>query len=198
MWRTTEMTAVDERGMAKFFEGFEPPDGVKVELLRGEIVMMAGPDLVHNLIVEDVQDQIPRKRWVRLQTQDVDIVDEASEPVPDLVVLDRQAHPGSGRLLPSQLVTLVVEVVSKTSVDRDYVVKRSIYAAGRVPAYLIVDPIVAQCVLLTVPVGKGDDADYRSQLVSKFGEPLPLEPLGIELDTSDFGTLQGVRPHRYP
>ncbi|MFJ8211500.1 Uma2 family endonuclease [Streptomyces sp. NPDC096033] len=192
------MTAVDEYGMAKFFAGFEPPEGVKAELLRGEIVMMAGPDLVHNLIVEDVQDQIPRKRWVRLQTQDVDIVDEASEPVPDLVVLDRQANPGSGRLLPSQLITLVVEVVSKTSVDRDYVTKRSIYAAGRVPAYLIVDPIVGQCVLLTSPVGKGDDADYRSQRLWKFGESVLLEPLGIELDTSDFGTFQGVRPHRYP
>ncbi|ROQ98064.1 Uma2 family endonuclease [Streptomyces sp. 2132.2] len=192
------MTAVDERGMAKFFEGFQPPDGVKAELLRGEIVMMAGPDLVHNLIVEDVQDQIPRKRWARLQTQDVDIVDEASEPVPDLVVLDREAQPESGRLLPSQLITLVVEVVSKTSVDRDYVVKRSIYAAGRVSAYLIIDPIVAQCVLLTIPAGKGDDADYRSQRISKFGELLPLELLGIELNTSDFGTFKGVRPHRHP
>lgn len=88
--------------------------------------------------------------------------------------------------------------MSKTSVDRDYVVKRSIYAAGRVPAYLIVDPVVGQCVLLTIPVGKGDDADYRAQRVTKFGEPLPLEPLGIELDTSDFGTFQGVRPHHYP
>ncbi|MFJ6781102.1 Uma2 family endonuclease [Streptomyces yangpuensis] len=192
------MTAVDERGMAKFFEGLQPPDGVRAELLRGEIVMMAGPDLVHNLIVEDVQDQIPRKRWARLQTQVVDIVGEASEPVPDLVVLDREAQPGAGRLLPSQLITLVVEVVSKTSVDRDYVVKRSIYAAGGVPAYLIIDPIVAQCVLLTIPAGRGDDADYRSQRVSKFGEPLPLELLGIELDTSDFGTFEGVRPHRHP
>ncbi|GAA3371421.1 Uma2 family endonuclease [Streptomyces sannanensis] len=192
------MTAVDERGMTKFFEEFEPPEGVKVELLRGEIVMMASPDLVHNLIVEEVQDQIPRKRWARLQTQDIDLIDEASEPVPDLVVLEREARPDSGRLLPSQLITLVVEVVSKTSVDRDYGVKRSIYAAGKVPAYLIVDPIVAHCVLLTVPVGKGDEADYRVQQITKFGEPLSLELLGTELDTSEFGTYPGVRPHRRP
>ncbi|MEU6313860.1 Uma2 family endonuclease [Streptomyces sp. NPDC047014] len=198
MWRTTEMAAVDERGMARFFEGFQPPDGVRAELLRGEIVMTAGPDLVHNLIVENVQDQIPRKRWARLQTQDVDIVDEASETVPDLVVLDREAHTGSGRLLPSQLITLVVEVASRTSVDRDYVVKRSVYAAGRVPAYLIIDPVSAQCVLLTIPVGAGDEADYRAQRVSKFGEPLPLELLGVELDTSEFGTFEGVRARRHP
>ncbi|MBC9726793.1 Uma2 family endonuclease [Streptomyces sp. TRM68367] len=192
------MTAVDERGVAEFFEGFEPPDGLKVELLRGEIVMMASPDLVQNLIVLLTERQIPLDRWYPLQTQDVDLVDEASEPVPDLVVVARDVLPGSGRLLPCQLITMVVEVVSKTSVARDYGVKRSIYAAGNVPAYLIVDPIMAQCVLLTKPEGKGEDADYRAQHIAKFGEPLPLDVLGVELDTSEFGTFPGVKPHRYP
>jgi len=198
MWRATEMTAVDERGMTRFFEEFEPPEGVKVELLRGVIVMMASPDLVHNIIVAEVQDQIPRKQWARLQTQDVDIIDEASEPVPDLVVMARDALPDSGRLVPSQLITMVVEVVSKSSVHQDYVVKRSIYAAGKVPVYLILDPIMAHCVLLTKPAGEGEDADYRAQQITKFGDPLPLEILGLELDTSDFGTFPGVKPHRYP
>ncbi|MBQ0998211.1 Uma2 family endonuclease [Streptomyces sp. RK62] len=198
MWRATEMTAVDERGMTKYFEELEPPEGVRVELLRGEIVMMASPDLVHNMIVEDVLDQIPRKRWSRLQTQDIDIPDEASEPVPDLVVLERAARPASGSLLPSSLVTMVVEVVSRTSIQRDYEIKRSIYAAGKVPVYLIVDPIMAQCVLLTRPVGRRDDADYQRQQVTKFGAPLPLEELGLELDTTEFGTFPGVKPHRYP
>lgn len=192
------MTAVDERGLTRYFEELEPPEGVRVELLRGEIVMMAGPDLVHNMIVEDVLDQIPRKRWSRLQTQDVDIVDEASEPVPDLVVLGRDVLPGAGRLLPSGLITLVVEVVSRTSVVRDYTVKRSIYAAGRIPGYLVVDPIMAHCVLFTSPAGDGDDADYQAQLTVKFGDPLPLTLLGLDLDTGDFGTFTGVRPHRYP
>ncbi|POX53281.1 Uma2 family endonuclease [Streptomyces sp. Ru72] len=192
------MTAVDERGVAEFFERFEPPDGLKVELLRGEIVMMASPDLVHNLIVLLTERQIPLERWYPLQTQDVDIVDEASEPVPDLVVVERDVLPGSGRLIPCSLITMVVEVVSKTSVQRDYEIKRSIYAAGKVPVYLIVDPIMAQCVLLTRPVGKGEDADYQRQQITKFGAPLPVEDLGLELDTTEFGTFTNVKPHRYP
>ncbi|MFG3099294.1 Uma2 family endonuclease [Streptomyces sp. NPDC048182] len=192
------MTAVDERGVAEFFAGFEPPEGLKVELLRGEIVMMASPDLVHNRIVTSLMDQLPYQQWERLQTQDVDIVDEASEPVPDLVVLEVGVGPDSGRLLPSQMITLVVEVVSKTSVDRDYGVKRLIYAAGEVPAYLIVDPIMAQCVLYSEPVGQGEVADYQVQRVTRFGAPLPLEPLGIELDTTRFGTYKGVKPHHRP
>ncbi len=192
------MTAVDERGVAEFFAGFEPPEGLRVELLRGEIVMVASPDLVHNRIVTALMDQIPHRRWERLQTQDVDIVDEASEPVPDLVVMEVGAGPDSGRLLPSQVITAVVEVVSKTSVVRDCTVKRSIYAAGKVPAYLVVDPIMAHCVLFTSPAGEGDDADYQAQLTVRFGDPLPLDLLGIDLDTSEFGTCPGVRPHRYP
>ncbi|GGN42036.1 hypothetical protein GCM10012285_21900 [Streptomyces kronopolitis] len=61
----TEMTTVDERRMTELFENLEVPEGVKVELLRGEIVLMAGPDLVHNPIVEAVFDQIPREKWHR-------------------------------------------------------------------------------------------------------------------------------------
>lgn len=196
------MTAVDDRPMTtnivKIFENLEVPEGIKVELLRGVIVMMAGPDVAHNDIVEAIQDQIPRRRWRRLQTQDIAILEETSEPQPDLVVVERGAGPGHGRLMPSQVITMLVEVVSKTSVDRDYVVKRSIYAAAKVPAYLIIDPVMAQCVLLTEPTGEGEDADYRCQRTTKFGDVTPLEPIGIELDTSEFETYEKVRPHRYP
>ncbi|MGW8400036.1 Uma2 family endonuclease [Streptomyces lydicus] len=192
------MTAVDERRMTELFENLEVPEGIKIELLRGEIVMMAGPDLVHNRIVRAVALQVPSERWEWLMTQDIDILSEHSEPVPDLVVLEHGAGPDSGRLLPSAAVTMLVEVVSRTSVQRDYLLKRSIYAAGRVPVYLIIDPVMGQCVLLTEPAGSGDDADYAVQRITKFGDPVPLPLLDIELATGEFGTLKDVRPHRLP
>jgi Uma2 family endonuclease len=142
--------------------------------------------------------QIPLEHWYSLRTQDVDIIDEASEPFPDLVVVAPEILPASGRLLPASLITMVVEVVSRTSVERDYCVKRSIYAAGGIPVYLIVDPVMAQCVLLTRPEGEGESADYKGQTKRKFGEPLRIEALGVELDTSGFGTLPDVKPHRFP
>jgi hypothetical protein len=150
------------------------------------------------MIVADVQGQVPPQRWARLRTQDVDIADEASEPVPDLVVLARALLPQGGRLLPCQLVTMAVEVVSESSVHQDYVVERSVYAAGGIAAHLVIDPVMAQCVLLTKPEGQGEDADYRSREIVKFGDRVPLEALGIELDTGDFGTFHGVRAHRCP
>lgn len=151
--------------------------------------MMAGPDLVHNLIVMFVQRQIPMDRWYPLQTQDVDIPAESSEPQPDLVVLPSEAAPESGRLVPAGALTMVVEVVSKTSKLRDYVTKRSIYAAYGIPTYLIIDPFQAKCVVLTEPFGAGEEADYRGTWTGKFGEPVPLDVLGVMLDTADFGTL---------
>jgi len=191
------MTAVIDRpvttDVVEFFENLEVPEGYKAELLRGEIVMMAGPDVVHNRIVLRMQDQIPRE-WDRLTTQDVAILRENSVPRPDLVVVEQDAGPEHGRLMPWEVITMLVEVVSKTSIERDYSIKRLIYAAGKVPAYLIVDPIMAQCVLLTEPTGTGDEADYQVQRITKFGDPVPLRFFGIELDTSAFSPRRQTPP----
>ncbi|GAB7108335.1 Uma2 family endonuclease [Streptomyces phaeofaciens JCM 4814] len=183
------MTAVDDRRVHDVFENLVVPEGFKAELIRGEIVMTAGPDKVHNRIVQSVQDQVPSDRWERLQTQDVAFPGEESEPQPDLVVLEIGADDGPGRLVPSPAVTMLVEVVSRTSVHRDYVEKRSIYAAGGVPVYLLIDPFKATCLVMTEPVGTGPTADYQSGRTRKFGDPVPLPIIGIDLDTSRFGTL---------
>ncbi|PAZ09743.1 hypothetical protein CLM62_45585 [Streptomyces sp. SA15] len=184
--------------MIKFFEELEPPEGVRAELLCGEIVLSPSPDLVHNGNVMEAVDQIPRKRWSRLQTLCVDMLDGVSAPVPDLVVIERGAAPDHGALMPSATITALVEVVSNTSVDRNYGVKRSIYAAAKVPAYLIIDPIMAQCVLFAEPTGDGEDAEYQLQRKTKFGALMPLEALGVELDTTVFDTYKNVKPHRWP
>ncbi|MEU8823365.1 hypothetical protein [Streptomyces sp. NPDC048636] len=63
------------------------------------------------------------------------------------------------------------------------------YAAGQVPAYLIIDPIAAECVLLTEPKGTGEAADYGTERASEFGDPVTVEALDITLETSDFRTL---------
>lgn len=195
------MTAVDERPItdtAELFEELVVPEGLKAELLRGEIVMMAGPDWVHNLIVLFVERQIPIDNWYPVQTQDLSIPGETTQPQPDLVVVEHGAFDGPGRLVPAPAVTLVLEVVSKSSIDRDYGVKRSIYAAGRIPAYLIIDPMEAHCVLLTEPSGSGEAADYQVQRTAKFGDPMLLDVLGIELDTSRFRTLPAVKRYWKP
>ncbi|GAA4998092.1 Uma2 family endonuclease [Kitasatospora paranensis] len=150
--------------------------------------MTAGPDMVHNVIVASIQHQVPYGQWRALTTQDLTIPGEPSEPQPDLVVFERGAVQEMGRLLPSGAVTLVVEVVSKTSADRDHRTKRGMYAAGGIPAYLIVDPLQGECTLLTEPTEENAKGlpDYLSARTSRFGAPVPLDVLGVSLDTSEF------------
>lgn len=100
--------------------------------------------------------------------------------------------------MPAEVITLPVEVVSTNSVHRDYSVKRSIYAAAKVPGYLIIDPVMAQCVLFTEPTGTGENADYRCRRITEFGDLTPLEPIGVELDTGEFAAYENVTPHRRP
>ncbi|MFD7661452.1 Uma2 family endonuclease [Streptomyces sp. NPDC059788] len=184
--------------LVAFYRGLEVPEGYKAELLRGEIVLSGGPGAVHHRGVESVPDRAPEGCWEYLRIVDAGIPEEVSEPQSDLVVLECGAGPASGRLMPSEVVTMLVEVVSRTSADRDYRVKRNIYAAGRIPAYLIIDPLMARCVLLTEPTGSGDDADYAVQRTTEFGAPVPLDLLGVDLDTSGFRTLTGLSPHSHP
>ncbi|TWG00101.1 Uma2 family endonuclease [Kitasatospora viridis] len=176
--------------MSRLFENWEPPEGVKAELLRGEIVLVGGQDVVHNLAVTEVQNGIPDARWHRVTTQDVLIPSDGSEPQPDLVVCDRGAVAGAGRAVPASAVTLVVEVVSRSSVDRDYRTKRHLYAEGGIPAYLIVDPLRGGCVLLSEPRtdAPGGEPDYLLERSAGFGDPLPVDVLGLILDTSEFQT----------
>lgn len=174
----------------RIFEGWEPPEGYRAELLRGEVLLTPGPDIVHNLLVASVRDQVPYARWHRLHTQDVSIPSDGSEPQPDLVVFERGSVEENGRLLAAADVTLVVEVVSKTSIDRDYRTKRYLYAEGTIPAYLIVDPIKGVCVLLTEPTADapGGTPDYLAKRIGKFGDSMPVDVLDLTLDTSEFQT----------
>ncbi|WP_405872930.1 MULTISPECIES: Uma2 family endonuclease [unclassified Streptomyces] len=181
---------MDDRQMIEFFGTLDVPEGVRAELLRGDVVMTRSPDLVHNCTVTDVQDGVPRSRWQRLQRQYVEMHRETSEPVPDIVVLERGAGPDSGRLVPAEAVTMLAEVVSTASAHRDYVTKRSIYAGAGVPLYLIVDPAAAECLVLTEPYGSGERADYRCQRSWRYGETLLLPVLDTGIDTAEFRPVQ--------
>ncbi|MFF4606308.1 Uma2 family endonuclease [Streptomyces sp. NPDC001339] len=187
-----------DQAIMEYFEQFEPPEGVRAELLRRSIVLSGGPDIVHNKIVTRVMNQFPRDEWARLQLQHVAIAGEPSYPRPDLVVMERGACEGDGWLVPASDVTMLLEVVSGSSVDRDYGLKRSVYAAGGIPAYLVIDPHDARCVLLTEPYGAGEDADYEVQRTVPFGKPIRIDALGIKLDTTQFGTLPAINRHRRP
>ncbi|WP_344988887.1 Uma2 family endonuclease [Nonomuraea helvata] len=91
---------------------------------------------------------------------------------------------GVGELLSSG-VLMVAEVVSPSSVYTDRVEKRRTYALGRVPIYVLIDP-VADEPSVTVFSEIKDDA-YEVAVTEQIGAPIMLPaPVDFELDTSIF------------
>ncbi len=111
-------------------------EGERVELLYGEILEMAptGPD--HDATVDRLNELLVLRLAgrARVRTQGSFAVGNHSEPVPDLVVLERRdyddAHPTSAHL--------VIEV-ARTSLRRDRGPKSALYAEAGIPEYWVVN-----------------------------------------------------------
>lgn len=105
--------------------------------------------------------------------------------VPDYTLLPpRCPRWGRGELLSSGLI-MVAEVVSPSSTHIDREEKRRLYAVGRVPLYLLIDPL-PEVPAVTVH-SDIKDGGYRSIATVPIGKPLHLPaPVDFELDTSIF------------
>ena len=118
--------------------GILGPDD-RVELLEGIIVQKMSKNPPHStatgLTRSGLEQVIPPNWYVRAQEP---ITLQASEPEPDIAVIRGDArmyarrHPG-----PSD-IGLVVEV-SDTTLDRDRIVKKRIYATAGIPFYWLLD-----------------------------------------------------------
>ena len=76
-------------------------------------------------------------------------------------------------------------MVSPSSVHRDHHQKQEIYAQGRVPVYLLIDPIADQPAAIVFSEIK--DGNYQKTTRVVMGTPLYLpKPIDFELDTSIF------------
>ncbi|MER7842777.1 Uma2 family endonuclease [Kitasatospora sp. NPDC096077] len=165
----------------RVLEELDVPEGVRAELISGEILLSLSSDMTTNLIVASLIHQVPHELWYRLTKQDLAYWGCGSRLQPDLVVLESAA-------IDVAVAAMVVEVVSGASSLRDYYSKRGLYAEAGIPAYLIVDPGEAVCVLLTEPSREtlAGEPDYLSMRTSLFGEVVPVGALGVDLMTSEF------------
>ncbi|WP_162908180.1 Uma2 family endonuclease [Allorhizocola rhizosphaerae] len=119
------------------FEKIPEPDGARLELWEGNLVVMAAAQMAwHSATARRVEDlfraakrEVLREIGVVLGPRDV--------PIPDVVVfrepvdLDRSQFPAAD-------VTCVVEVISPESVNRDKNAKPAKYAAARIPEFWLV------------------------------------------------------------
>ncbi len=139
----------------------------RVELFEGEIIEMAAMGLAHATCLNNLdyllKRQVPDEYRVNVQVPI--LLDDASEPEPDLVVYRRRkrtTHPTPGEIL------LVVEVADR-SLEYDRNRKFPRYAAAGIPEAWLFDVFAGVLERHTDP----DAGRYRQVTTARNGETLP-------------------------
>jgi Uma2 family endonuclease len=185
---STDLAAAAEAEFAqleRLWYELEPPDGVRVELIDGELVVSPTASIKHSAAVSALIFQVleiaRRHDWEVHTNLTVRISPTKERLIPDLMIAPRAAPAFSEWELLSPDVLLVAEVVSPSSRRRDREVKRRAYAQGQVPLYLLIDRFTSPP---SVTLFSEPRLDGYAQQQTTAGQPLRLpEPFGIDLDT---------------
>jgi len=122
------------------FDGGEPADGHRYEILDGVLIVSPAPTPIHQRAVGRLfrllGDACPDDLEVFVAPLDVLLADDTVLE-PDVLVARRKDL--SPKNLPAPPV-LAVEVLSPSTRRFDYMLKRSRYEAAGMPAYWVVDP----------------------------------------------------------
>jgi Uma2 family endonuclease len=158
------------------------PEGLRAELIDGEIVVAPPPDGTH----ENVIAKIARQIIVNCPDIDVWTTKGIETPrgrfIPDLLTGPAGLVVGMPPWVAADGFHLVAEVTSSRPED-DRNAKRLGYAEAGIPLYLLVDRERGECVLRAEP----ENGDYRSSYRVPIGEAVPLpQPFGFALLTDSF------------
>ncbi|MUN42305.1 hypothetical protein GNZ18_37815 [Actinomadura sp. NEAU-AAG5] len=181
------------------------PEGHRVEVIEGEIVVSPAPVVAHGNIVHHITRAMERAAfadpsfpWSARQMTNLSLLGIEQGYIPDLVVAEEHVFESAGEAEQMYLVAdeieMVVEVTSKDGAvyDRPPAEGRALrkpskwsgYARVEIPYYLLVDrsPKIASTRLYSIP-DAGTGAYLHSDTWA-FGETVRLpEPFGVEIDT---------------
>ncbi|MEU3572886.1 Uma2 family endonuclease [Kitasatospora sp. NPDC036755] len=185
------MNTTDSEILLELFLALDAPEGLRAELIEGEILIELPKDGHHCHLVSALTDQVWRASATELQMSEnkgLRLVASGNHP-PNHVIPDVTFAPEELRLFrgaPSWMepdgVAMVAEVTSAKP-DRDRIAKRHCYARAGIPLYLLVDREKSQVSLF----GEPHREEYTEVHLAAFGEPLALPaPFGFDLDTKPF------------
>jgi Uma2 family endonuclease len=128
----------------------------RVELIRGEIVQLSPIGPRHSAFVNNLTQLLVLRLAGRaiVSVQNPVVVDDYSEPQPDLVLLRRRAVPYKEAHGTPEDVLLLIEV-AETSMRYDRTTKLRLYAEAGVPEYWIVDCIAESIEVYRSPGAEG-------------------------------------------
>ena len=172
--------------LARAAEQVQVPEGYRVEIVDGSILVSPTPSAQHIRIIWQLEGMLresgpPDTAAVQMLT--VEIPPTGERYVPDLIVVPVELLSGEGWVRSATDAALAVEVASPTNAEVDRVKKVRGYAVAGVPLYLLVDPLDRSVTLF----GDPQEGVYRSHTQLPFGKQLELpEPFGCAFDTTDF------------
>ncbi|MER6146012.1 Uma2 family endonuclease [Streptomyces sparsogenes] len=178
----------DELTLDMMFEWLEKmpvPEGIKVEIVEGNIFMSPQRDTHWEIIldiVEQLRARYPRKR-IKSDVR-IDYPGYLNGFATDVTLVAEDAVKDSKGHWRYQDVEFVAEVISRRTSANDYGPKKMTYATAGVPVYLIADPYTGRCRLFTHP----KDGEYRAEMTVDFGSELDLTDtvVGMTLKTDEF------------
>ncbi|MFB7600649.1 Uma2 family endonuclease [Streptomyces sp. NPDC056160] len=177
-------------GLLDIFLSLDTPEGLRAELLEGEIVVTSPPDGEHEHCIARLAKQVSRR-----SRTDMDFSGNKGLKLPGAESCPRDHVIPDGTFAPAHLdlyrnaapwtpagdVAMVLEVTS-TKPRRDRELKRRCYARAGIPLYLLVDRDASSVTLFSDP----EDEDYRQLRTVPFGRSLALpEQFACELETTD-------------
>ncbi|WP_424707696.1 Uma2 family endonuclease [Kitasatospora acidiphila] len=167
------------------------PEGLRAELIEGEVIVSSPPDGHHEHCLSRFLCQVARESATdMLASGSKGLLLPGGEhrprnyAIPDatIVPLERRLFRGAPPWMDPAGVTMVVEVTSSKPLQ-DRIAKRHCYALAGIPLYLLIDRDESRITLFSTPEGD----DYTESQSVAFGKPLPLpEPFAFELQTHDF------------
>ncbi|WP_374211609.1 Uma2 family endonuclease [Streptomyces sp. YS415] len=185
------LDAITQKVLLDWFAELDAPEGLRVELMEGEVVVAPLPDGHHEHCVSEIVSQVhehsvtemqfSRQKGLKLRSADGCPQDHV---IPDgtFAPKEQRLYRGADPWMPCEGVTMVLEVTSgKPRPDRE--IKRRCYARAGIPLYLLVDREARWTTLFESP--KADD--YEELRGVAYGKPLPLPaPFAFDLKTTDF------------
>jgi len=147
----------------------------RVELLAGEIIYMSPIGKSHlgtvNRLGSLLWELVKKKAVISIQNPI--ILDELSEPEPDIAVL-RWNDTHNGDALPTSKDTLIVIEVADTTLRKDQLVKLPLYAQAAIPECWIIN--LKDDVLERYTIPKGDA--YEMQQIYRKSDHMEHDLLG--------------------
>ncbi|MGW7005190.1 Uma2 family endonuclease [Streptomyces sp. NPDC054933] len=164
-------------------EHFEVPEGLKAEVIEGEIVL--SPLRTFHLgsifeILRQITPQLPVDVWFGGDNI-TPFPEEDSELCLDITLMPKSEYERNLAVYPVDIIQGAFEVVSPTTRKRDYGLKVHAYARAGIPLYIIADPYAAQLVVHHKPI----DGEYAYRQIVPYGERAEVPgDLPLTIDTS--------------